>query len=534
MPKRVQPPGLRGMRGWLGGAAALLLAGALNAHAGMAAPASAVAKAPVHTGLEALEKQVKDFTLPNGMKFVVVERHDAPIFSFFTMVNAGSAQEQLGAIGVAHMMEHMAFKGTPTVGTSDYAKEKPLLDAEEQAWNDYLTERRKGMHADSTRLAALEKAWKDAQEASRKYVVSNEYSKILERNGVQGLNAYTADDVTAYHYSLPSNRLELWAMLEGDRLAHPVFREFYKEREVVYEERRMRVESSPIGRLFDEFIHAAFMAHPYGSGGIGHPSDLKTFGRTDAEAFYRKYYVAKDMTCAIVGDVTADEVQHLAQQYLEQVSDAPLPPPLDIVEPEQKAERRVILEDPAQPLIMIGWHMPAVTDPSYTAYEALSSLLASGSYSRLNKLLVKEKKIAVQVQAFTGFPGEKYPNLFGLLVVPAAEQDPAAVEQAVYDALDEIQTKKPFTQDELDGYKVRTRADMIGTSESREQLAEELAQAQTMYGDWHEFFRQAERVQSVTVDDLLAAMKRTLIRSNRTVGLIVHPKTPAAAGGGQK
>jgi predicted Zn-dependent peptidase len=530
MPNRVHPPRRRGRLLWglvVASLLASLLACAPRAHA-------AGTPAPVRTGLEALEKQVKEFTLPNGMKFVVLERHDAPIFSFFTMVNSGSANESQGITGIAHMMEHMAFKGTATVGTSDFAKEKPLLDAVEKSWSDYLTERRKGIHADSTRLAALQAGFKAAQEASFKLVVSNEFSKLLERNGVQGLNAYTSDDVTAYHYSLPSNRLELWALLEGDRMAHPVFREFYKERDVVYEERRMRTESSPIGRLFDEFIHAAFVAHMYGAGGIGHPSDLHTFSATQAAEFYRRNYVAKNMACVVVGDVKFDQMQALARKYYSEISDAPAPNPPDTEEPPQKAERRVILEDKAQPIVMIGWHGPAVTDPSYASYEALASLLAGGNYARLNKLLVKEKKIAVQVQAFPGFPGQKFPNLFGLLVVPASGQDPLKVEQAVYDAIDEIQASKPFTAEELDGYKVRTRAQMISTAESRENLSEELANAQTFFGDWREFFRQAERVQSLTVDDLLAAMKRTLIQSNRTVGLIVNPKTETTAGGGQK
>ncbi|MBI5837549.1 MAG: insulinase family protein [Candidatus Eisenbacteria bacterium] len=533
MPNRVQWPGLRGIAVWGLVAGLLALAPAARA-AAKPAPARPGAPAPVRTGLEAIEKQVKEFTLANGFKMIVLERHDAPIFSFVTMVNAGSANENTGTTGLAHMMEHMAFKGTPTVGTSDYSKEKPLMDAVESAWQGVLAERRKGYRADSTRMAAAQAAFKDAQEASFKYVVSNEFSKILERNGVQGMNAYTADDVTAYHYSLPSNRLELWAMLEGDRMANPTFREFYKERDVVYEERRMRTESSPIGRLIDEFIHAAFVAHPYGFGGIGHPSDLKTFSAAQGADFYKKYYVAKNMACAIVGDVKFEDVQKYAQQNYSVLSDAPVPPGPDTQEPPQSAERRVILEDPAQPIVVIGWHIPAVTDPSFTAYEALGSLLGGGSYSRLNKVLVKEKKIAVQAQAFPGFPGNKYPSLFGILVVPAAGQDPLAVEKAVYDVIDEVMTSKPFTQEELDGYKVRTRAQMVGSAESREDLASELAQAQTLFGDWREFFRQAERVQGLTVQDLTDAMKRTMVKSNRTVGLIVNAKTETASGGGQK
>ncbi len=494
--------------------------------------AKGTAAAP-RTGLENLERQIQSFTLANGLTFIVVERHGAPVFSFETVVNSGSANDGLGTTGLAHMMEHMAFKGTAIVGTKDYRAEKPLLDREETAWQALLDERRKGVHADSTRLRGFEKSFGDAQTASHDLVVSNEFQKVIEQAGAQNWNASTHNDFTNYFYSLPSNRLELWALMEGGRMGHPVFREFYKERDVVYEERRMRTESSPVGRLVDEFIHASYVAHPYGFGGIGHPSDLMSFSRTQGEEYFRAHYVAKNMTVALVGDVSLAEVKGLAQKYFGDLSDAAPPPPLDTVEPEQHAERRVILEDPAQPFVLIGWHVPAATDPGYPAYKALADLLGGGDWARLTKTLVKEKKIAVRLQASTGFPGEKYPNQLVVFVVPAAGQDPEQVERAVYDVLDEIETSKPFTDEELAGYKVRVRAEKIQSAEDNAQLAGELAQAQTLYGDWHEFFREQERVQSLTVADLAGALKRSLVRSNRTVGLIVPPKTQAANQGGR-
>jgi predicted Zn-dependent peptidase len=294
----------------------------------------------------------------------------------------------------------------------------------------------------------------------------------------------------------------------------------------------MRYESSPTGRLFLEFVTAAFQAHPYGFGGIGFPSDLKSFSRTEGEEFYRRNYVAKNMCVALVGDVKEEEAKANAERYWSDVSDAPAPPALDTVEPEQHAERRVILEDPAQPFLFIGWHCPAATDPSYPAYEALASLLAGGDYARLNKKLVKEKKIAVEVQASPGFPGQKYPNLFVLVVVPAAGQDPLAVEREVYAALDSVKTTG-FTDEELDGYKVRTRASKIGTAESNSRLALDLAQTQTLYGDWHEWFREIERVQALKTEDLRNVMEKTLVKSNRTVGMIVHAASETSTGGGR-
>jgi predicted Zn-dependent peptidase len=500
-----------------------------------AAPAKGapLAPAPVPTGLENLEKQVREFTLPNGLRFIVVERHQAPVFSFCTAVNAGGANDQVGTTGIAHMMEHMAFKGTPIVGTKDWNAEKPLLDAEEKAWDALLDERRKGAKADSTGLKALEKAFTAAQEAARAQVVSNEFSSVIERAGARDANAMTGDDMTRYFYSMPSNRLELWALMEGGRMAHPVFREFYKEREVVREERRMGIESSPSGRLFMEFVYASYVAHPYHFGVIGYDSDLRTFSRTEGDAYFRRNYVAKNMAVVVVGDVTVKRVQELAQKYFGDLSDAPAPPPVDTEEPVQKAERRVIIEDPAQPLVFIGWHIPAGTDPTYPAYKALASLIAGGDWARINKALVKEKKIITQIGAMAGFPGEKYPNQLVLFVVPAAGQDPEKVEQEIYAVLDGILKDKPFTDEELQGYKVRTRAQRISAVENNSSLANQLAEHQILRGDWREFFRGQERVQALTVADVMGAMKKALIRSNRTVAMIVNPKPAASNEGGR-
>ncbi len=509
--------------------------GACAPTAGLAAPArphTMSAPAPrVRTGLETLEGQVREFTLPNGLKFIVVERHQAPVFSYMTVVDAGSANDQIGTTGLAHMMEHMAFKGTTKIGTKDYAKEKPLLDAEEAAWGALLDERRKGPRADTTRLKRLEAAFETAREAAYAPVVSNEFSKWVEQSGGQNMNAFTSNDVTAYFYSMPSNRLEMWALLEGSRMSHPVFREFYKERDVVYEERRMSYESSPIGRLVLEFTNAAFTAHPYGFGGIGFPSDLKTFSRTQGEDYFRRHYVAKNMVVSVVGDVTVEQVKAYAQKYFADLSSAPKPPGVDTVEPEQHAERRVILEDPGQPLILVGWHVPASSDPRYASYEALADLLAGGDYARLIKTLVKQRRVATRVDAAPGFPGEKYPNLFTLFVVPAADQDPLKVEQDVYAALDSVRAH-PFTAAELAGYKVRVKAAKIGEVEENDHLASALAMAQTLKGDWREFFREQERIQSLTPATVMDAMNEALASHNRTAGIIVsHPAQAADAGG---
>ena len=222
---------------------------------------------------------------------MICERPEAPVFSFFTLVDAGSAQDPMGATGLAHMFEHMAFKGTDKIGTTDYAAEKPALEKVEVAYAAYIAERDKTVGRDEAKLKQLEKAWKDAIAEADKYVVGNAFGKLVEQNGGEDMNASTSYDETEYHYSLPENRLELWAYLESERFLHPVLREFYKERNVVIEERRMRTDSNPFGRLLEQFTEEAFAAHPYHRPTVGWMSDLNSFSATDAQKFFDKYYV---------------------------------------------------------------------------------------------------------------------------------------------------------------------------------------------------------------------------------------------------
>ncbi|MGO9088867.1 MAG: M16 family metallopeptidase [Candidatus Sulfotelmatobacter sp.] len=213
--------------------------------------------------LASFEKRITVKTLDNGLTVIVCERPEAPVFSFFTHVDVGSDREVPGITGLAHMFEHIAFKGTDKIGTNNYPQEKVALEKVEQTYQAYDHERRKETGRDDKKVAELEKAWKDAMAAAQQYVVENQFGEIVEQNGGTGLNAFTDNEETGYHYSLPSNQVELWAYLESERFLHPVLREFYKEREVVHEERRLG-ESDPFGRLFEQFMATAYVAHPYG------------------------------------------------------------------------------------------------------------------------------------------------------------------------------------------------------------------------------------------------------------------------------
>ncbi|RKX26552.1 MAG: insulinase family protein, partial [Candidatus Zixiibacteriota bacterium] len=356
-----------------------------------------------------LENSVSEYTLKNGLKVLIMERHDAPVVTCLTYANVGASDDPKEYTGMAHMLEHMAFKGTTTLGTKDIEKELELIAVEDSVFLALRTERKKGRFADSSIIATLEAAYDSARDASYEYVKPNELGNIVEREGGVGLNAFTSNDETVYFFSLPSNKIELWMALESERFLNPVLREMYKERDVVAEERRMRSESNPIGRLIEEFLCVAYKAHPYGIPVIGHMCHIQNYSREAATEQYQKYYIPSNLTIAIVGDVKTKDVLKLAKKYWERMPFKPAPERLGTVEPEQAGERRVVIEDPAQPFYIVGWHVPEGTHPDQPALEALTDYLGQGRTSLLYKNLVKEKKAALNVGAFVGFPGSKYP-----------------------------------------------------------------------------------------------------------------------------
>jgi len=474
-----------------------------------------------------IEGRVTEFTLRNGMKFLVLERHMAPVASFFTYADVGSVQDDKGTTGLAHIFEHMAFKGTETIGAKDYAKERVALEQVDQAFLALRQERDKGVKSDPQKLKTLEAAFKEAQEKADKYVEKNEFGKAIERAGGHGLNAATSWDATRYFFSLPSNEMELWFYLESARFLDPVLREFYKEKDVVMEERRMRTDSQPIGKLLEEFIHAAYLAHPYGVPPIGYMSDLENISRSDAEAFFKKYYIPSNLTGVVVGDVEPGKVREDAEKYFGRIPSGPKPAPVRTVEPEQGGERRVTLELQSQPILLIGYHKPDINNPDEAVYDAISSLLSEGRSSRLYRSLVRDKKIAVQTAGFPGLPGEKYPGLFLFYSVPAQGHSNAESEKAI-DAETERLKKEPVTKEELEGVKRRARAGLIHGLADNTNLAMQLANWQVLTGDWHNLFRHLDKINAVTPEDILRVSKAVFIKSNRTVGTIEALETAKA------
>src|ERR1700678_1278968 len=465
------------------------------------------------------EKRITVKKLPNGLTLIVCERPEAPVFSFFTLVDAGSAQDPMRQTGLAHMFEHMAFKGTDKIGTTDYAAEKPALAKVEVTYAAYIRERDKTVGRDAARLKELEKAWKDAIAAADKYVVPNQFGKIIEQSGGQDLNAFTDYDETGYHYSLPANRLELWAYLESGRFLHPVMREFYKERNVVIEERRLRTDSNPTGRLIEQFTAEAFEAHPYHRPTVGWMSDLNSFSATDAKEFFDEYYVPSNMVVAVAGDVNAARDMPILEKYSGRLPARPQPHETTTTEPPQNSERKVVLKEQAQPLYLEGYHRPDYRSKDDAVYDAITDLMSEGRTSRLYRALVRDKKIASFSAGFTGLPGIKYPHLFAFYAFPLPGHTTQEMGDAIHAEIDRLK-KEDISDDELKMIKTRTKANLIRSLADNEGLATNLASNQTRYGDWRELFRSVDRIDQVTKADIRRVANETFVDTNRTVGII--------------
>lgn len=476
--------------------------------------------------LAAYEKKTTVRKLDNGLTVIIQERHEAPVFSYTTVVNTGSAQEVPGITGLAHMFEHMAFKGSRHIGTTNYAEEKIALQKVEETYSAYDTERRRPVGRDDAKVQQLEKAWHDAIAAADKYVVPNEFSKIVDAAGGTGLNAGTRSDTTEYMFNLPSNKFELWAFLESERFYDPVFREFYKERDVVQEERRMRTESNPIGRLILQFLGTSFIAHPYGRPTIGWSSDLQSFSATDAMNFFKKYYVPANTVIAIVGDVNPTEAMPVIEKYFGRLPKTPLPEPLRTVEPPQNAERQVILHETSQPVYIEGYHRPAATDPDNPVYDTIEMLMSNGRTSRLYRSLVRDQKIAAEAGGFNGFPGDKYPNLFVVYGFTTPGHAATDLMAPIQTQIDRLKTQD-VSPEELQSVKTRVKAGLLRGLDSNAGMARQLAETQTLYGDWRELFREVDRINAVTPTDIRRVANKVFDVNNRTVGYVDTAKTPA-------
>ncbi|MBW1853186.1 MAG: insulinase family protein [Deltaproteobacteria bacterium] len=468
-----------------------------------------------------LEGRVKEYSLNNGMKILILERHFAPVVSLYMRFKVGAVDEAGGETGTAHLLEHMLFKGTETLGTRNYKEEKKILKDIDQLAGQVDEEMKKGEKADGNRIAELKERLKNIQQEHKKWVVKDEIDAIYSQNGAEGLNASTGYDITTYKVSLPANRIELWARIESDRISNPVSREFYSEREVVREERRQREETQPDGKLMENFLATAFVAHPYGRPIIGWDSDIKYLKRGRVKQIFRDYYCPNNAVVAVVGDVNPDEVMKTIERYFGGIPRQEILPVSVSEEPEQSGERRVEVEFEANPKMIIGYHKPSLPHFDDYVFDVIDILLSDGRTSRLYKKLVEERKIAVSVSTSNGFPGSRYANLFTVFATPRSPHTCDELEEEIYKQFDRLK-EEAVTSYELNKVKNRLEASFIRSLNSNTGLAGRLSYYQTIAGDWRYIEEHLKVIEKVTPEDIMEVAKKYLIRKNRTVAQIVQ------------
>lgn len=478
--------------------------------------------------LQDFEKKVTEFTLKNGMHFIVVERHDAPVLAFNTYVDVGSVDDPGGLTGLAHMFEHMAFKGTEQIGTTNWPAEKRAMQQTEEDYDALQQEQNKGLHADPEKVKELQARVKADIDAAGKYVIPNLYPQIIETNGGVGLNAQTGLDATQYFYQFPSNRTELWFLLESERFYAPVFREFYKERNVVREERRMRVESEPQGELQEAFLATAFQAHPYHHSPGGWASDIEALRLGDAIRFYKEFYVPQNINMAIVGDIDPKRARALAEKYFGVIPPAPNSPLVHTIEPPQNGERRVEINTEAQPIELIGYKRPDQLSQDDPVFDVISEILSGGRTGTIYKELVRDKQLALAAGAASTFPSAKFPNMFILYIAPNMGKSLDECEKALYEVVDRLKTQK-VDDETLKRVKTKLRADLIRKLDSNSGLAAELNFYYVSFGDWKKLFTSIDDYDKITADDVMRVAKQYFVPRTRTIGRLVPPPAAPAA-----
>lgn len=484
---------------------------------------------PTFAASPSLADRVVEQKLANGLTVLMVERHQTPVVSLNMTFRVGGVNEQIGQTGLAHLYEHMAFKGTRTVGTKSYEKERPLLEELsrvgtelEQRQRDLAKRNQEKPASPEERgvIERLQKRFTELQEQAGQFVAGNEMALLYQRHGGVGLNASTGKDLTRYMISLPANRLPLWAALEADRMAHPVLREFYKERGVVMEERRLRNDDSPNGLLFETFTSAAFRAHQYGIPTIGWESDILSLTPADTEAFFKSHYGPDNATIAIVGDINPKEVMALIEQTFGKIPAAPPQPSIVTVEPPQRGERRVEVEFDAEPSVAIGFHKPALGHPDDYVFDVIDAVLTEGLTSRLYANLVRDQRIAASVNSDSNYPGVRSPNLFVFSATPLAPHTTAEVEAAIYAELERLKTE-PVSAKELEKVLNNLDADLVRALRSNGGLASQLALYQTVAEDWRYALKARDKIAAVTPADIQRVAAEYFTKTNRTVATLV-------------
>ncbi|MEW6488994.1 MAG: pitrilysin family protein [Thermodesulfobacteriota bacterium] len=466
-----------------------------------------------------LEGRVAEHRLANGLTVLVLPRHASPTVSLQMTFRVGGVDEPAGQTGTAHLLEHMLFKGTRTLGTADWRREESLLRDLEAAGRALDAERRKGPGADPARLEEHAARLAALQEAHRPLVVKDEIDALYSRNGAVGFNASTSTDLTSYTVSLPSNRLELWARIESERMRDPVLREYYVEREVVQEERAQRYGSDPGGRLYEALLSAAFSAHPYRDPVIGWPSDLAVLDIADTRAFYERHYGPDNCVVAAVGDVEPESFFALVERYFGNLPARGAGSGYRTQEPPQTGPKRVEVRFGAEPRLVVAFHKPTLPHRHDYVFDVIDAVLSDGRSSRLVRELVDRRRIAASASAVNGLPGARYPNLFAVFLTPVSGVTPEEAEAALLGELQRLAQEPPSAQ-ELAKVVRRLEAARVRSLLSNGALAQQLAYFQAVAGDWRYLEEHAGVLATVTPEEVAEVVRTYLVEENRTVAVL--------------
>ena len=484
---------------------------------------------------------VVERTLPNGFKLLMVERHEEPRISGGWVAHVGSANERPGITGIAHLFEHMMFKGTPTIGTKDAKRDLEILAAQEKLRDEMRAEEakmrdawRRGTLLDLTNPEFKTPRWKELNaefkkliDAERDVLVKNEFDRIYTTAGASGMNAFTTEDLTGYFISVPANKLELWAWMESERLLRPVFREFYAERDVVFEERRMRTESTPLGKFAEEFNSLFWQAHPYHWPVIGWPSDIPAISKKQADEFYSLYYQPQNITLVLVGDFKPDEAEAMVNRYFGRIPRGNQPPP-DVVtlEPAQLAEKRMYAEAETNPEVDMQWHTVGFGHRDSYALDVVQQLLSTRT-GRLYKGLVLGREVATDVSALQD--SKKWAGSFSIGAEARDGKTLAEVETAIDAEIERLKTEI-VPAEELQKVK-----NQFAASEYRKLSANMPIFMQVLYneglGDWREVNEAGKKIQAVTAADLQQVVQKYFTKENRAVA---HYTRKAGAGAAEE
>ena len=495
-----------------------LLAGALALTAGV--PRSAPAQ----------QVDVEEYVLDNGFRLLMVPRAGDPNVAAGWVARVGSVNERPGLTGVSHLFEHMMFKGTRVIGTRDIERELALMQRldevraglrqEEQA----LTQRARLGEVDPAEPAArtprhveLLAELDTLQQQHDELIVDNEFDRIYTAAGASGMNAGTNQDFTVYFINVPSNKLELWFWMESDRLLSPVFREFYAERDVVAEERRLRIDSTPIGRIEEQFDAMFWTASPYGWPVIGWPSDIARITREEALQYFAVNYAPNNLTACLVGDFDPVEARALADRYFGRLERNPeLPDPVRTFEPEPLAERRLVAYADTTPSTTVRY----LTVPDGHEDEAPLLVLASllnGRTGRLYRSLVLEESVATGAGAFQN--GLKWQGYFALGATAQPGRAPEELVASLEHQVERLQVE-PVDDRELQKVKNQYSADLFRRIESSFALMFQLLAADSSRG-WQSFNDDPEKVAAVTPDDV-QRVARTYLTPERRAVVLYH------------